>query len=932
MTTAAARPHAVGAPLVAERTNALFDEQRHRIARQTDRLFAGLLVAQYVAGIAAALIISPQAWTGANSSVHTNVWAAVVLGGLIVSLPVTLAMLRPAATLTRHVVAAGQMLMGALLIHLSGGRIETHFHVFGSLAFLAFYRDWRVLITASAVVAADHLLRGIFWPRSVFGVMTTSPWRWLEHAGWVVFEDVFLIGSCLRGVRELHDVADQRARLEATQGRIEQTVAERTRELGEAQARLEAAAAFSVALNQPDAASTYKAAVQCLSQTLRLPIAIVYAAAADGSPVAKFATSLGDVLLKTDTPAGGLPALVIRTGNIQELASPAHKVELCVRNGAGALELSSAIGWPIRFNDRCLGALVTAHVAPLTDEQRAFVLASLDQLAVRMSAFAVEEQRLHLLADLHEQSRALEEARREAERASRVKSEFLANMSHELRTPMNSIMGFTARLIRTLGPTVGERERDALQTVDRNAKHLLNLINDILDLSKIEAGRMDVVREQVDIAAVLREAIDVVTPLLDSRPVTLRTDLPDAPLTLNADTIKIKQVAMNLISNAIKYTDAGSVSVSAAEGDDHALGRVIRIVVRDTGVGIAPEDLPRLFQQFTQLNGGATRRVGGTGLGLVITAQYVHMHGGRIDVESTKGQGSVFTVLLPLDGESRPTTPAPSPDLSTFVRTDGPHTLRSRESRALTVLCVDDEPDVLRYMKLTFEDAGYDVLLAHDFEEATRGAHHNRPDLICLDLGLAGRDGFEVLAALRQDPALASIPVVVVSGSDQEARALASGARCYIAKPVDADDLLTTVREVLAGEVGTALVVEDDPDTRRLTAATLSEHGIEVRTAGNGREALDRLVESVPSVILLDIMMPVMNGFELLEHIQLDPVWRQVPVIILTAKTLVPAEISRLAKVSDAILTKGRGDTERVIEAVLRAVRVPRPQTVGGPA
>jgi signal transduction histidine kinase len=676
LNAASGRPDGTADAPVARRTRELFREHQSRIAQHTDRLFAWLMVAQFAAGVAAALVISPKAWAGTASSTHANVWAAALLGGLIASLPVALALLRPASTLTRHVVAVGQMLMGALLIHLSGGRIETHFHVFGSLAFLAFYRDWRVLVTASAVVVADHVLRGTYWPRSAFGVLAAGPWRWAEHAGWVVFEDVFLIGSCLRGVREMWAVAGQQARLEATQERVEQTVTERTAELAAAQSRLAASAAFSAALNQPDAPSTYRSALQCLARTLRTPVAVVYAAGAEGPPTARFAYTLDDQLPKADGFSGaGLPATVVRTAEVQELAGAG----LRVRTGLGELELTSVIGWPIVFNGRCLGALVTAHPGPPTDEQRAFVHASLDQLAIRMSAFAIEEQRLRLLADLHEQSRALGEARREAERASRVKSEFLANMSHELRTPMNSIMGFTARLIRKLGDTVGERERDALQTVDRNARHLLNLINDILDLSKIEAGRMEVTRERVDVAALVREAAEAVAPLLDGKPVTLRTELPGGALELDADAIKIKQIAMNLVSNAIKYTDAGSVVVSAAEADDPALGRVVRVSVRDTGLGISREDQPRLFQQFTQLNGGTTRRAGGTGLGLVITAQYVRMHGGRIDVESTPGEGSVFTVSLPT-GAAR--LPSPTPATATVPPARASRTRRAPAATA----------------------------------------------------------------------------------------------------------------------------------------------------------------------------------------------------------------------------------------------------------
>src|SRR5437868_5428653 len=214
-----------------ERTTALFEESQLQILQRTDRMFAWLMVFQWLAGIAAALWISPRTWIGATSQVHMHVWAAILLGGAISSLPVFLAFKRPGYAITRHTIAVAQMLTSALLIHLTGGRIETHFHVFGSLAFLAFYRDWRVLISATVVVAVDHLLRGVFLPQSVFGVLTPSSWRWLEHAGWVIFEDAFLLISIQQGLRDMRQVAERQARLEALNESIEQRVHERTRDL-----------------------------------------------------------------------------------------------------------------------------------------------------------------------------------------------------------------------------------------------------------------------------------------------------------------------------------------------------------------------------------------------------------------------------------------------------------------------------------------------------------------------------------------------------------------------------------------------------------------------------------------------------------------------------------------------------------------------------
>ncbi|HWE35350.1 MAG TPA: response regulator [Isosphaeraceae bacterium] len=1047
-------------------------------ATRTDRFFVPLMAFQWMAAIVAAMWVAPVAWEGPAGRTHLHVWAALVLGGAIAGLPIALALLRPGRESTRQVIAVGQMLMGALLIHLTGGRIESHFHIFGSLAFLALYRDWRVLVTASMIVVIDHVLRGLFWPKSVYGLLEATPWRFVEHAGWVIFEDVVLIGSCVRGLREQRATAERQAQLEATRAGIERTVAERTAELrrsearqrailesaqdgiisinrdgriiefnpaaeaifghrreaalgklmeeliipptlreahrsglrryletrearilgrrievpalradgtefpaelaitpievaGEvvftaflrditerrhseatllqrtkdlesAQAQLSGAAEFAVALNQPEVQETYRAALTCLARALKAPLAVAYAVQGDGPPRPKCAVGLDSGPLEARPFTGeGLPAAVVADGEARELVGPFGAEGLRLRLGLGDVGINRVVGWPIVFNRRRIGALVTAHLEPTTDEQRAFVAASLDQLAIRMNAFQVEEQRQRLVADLRAQSQALEAARSDAERASRVKSEFLANMSHELRTPMNSIMGFTQRLIRKLGAGLPERELDALRTVDRNAKHLLGLINNILDLSKIEAGRMELNRIRLDLVAVAREAVEQSAALVDGKPIEVVLDLPDRPVSLDGDATRIKQVVTNLLSNAIKYTDRGTVTVELREAADDRIGRVARLAVRDTGVGIKPEDRGRLFQQFTQLDGSPSRKVGGTGLGLVITAQYVRMHGGRIDVTSEYGHGSEFAVILPLASRPEPASvpaPAPAPSPATnghHSGSDGHHqpdpappaeAEADPEAGALTILCVDDEPDILKYLRLTFEDAGYDVLLAADYDGALDGARH-RPDLICLDLSMPGKDGFEVLRDLRADPGLEKVPVLVVSASPEQARSLAAGARRFLAKPAAAEDLVANVRELLAQEVGSALVVEDNPDTAKLLAETLVEHGIVVRHAANGREALERLAEGTPSVIVLDLMMPVMDGFAFLARVGQDPSWSTIPVVILTAKTLEPGELARLHEVGAPILTKGRGDTERLVDAILKAT-LPRRRLV----
>ena len=380
--------------------------------------------------------------------------------------------------------------------------------------------------------------------------------------------------------------------------------------------------------------------------------------------------------------------------------------------------------------------------------------------------------------DLTTQNHALEDARKAANLATTAKSDFLANMSHELRTPMNSILGFTYRLIKRQGDQLPEQDLDALQTVDRNARHLLALINDILDLSKIEAGKMEIIRESVNIGVLVDNVLSENASLFDSKKLALKTKLIEIPEILQLDKRKIRQILTNLISNAIKYTDEGSIEITMTKIRDPRIGEAISIAVLDTGIGIEDSLKPLIFNKFIMADSSTKRKTTGTGLGLAISRQYANFHGGHIDVKSEYGVGSCFTLTLPLKKD--------------VLVNKG--TTRLSAKKRPTILCVDDEPDVLKLLSSSLQGEGFNVLTAANGNKALEIIEQQKPDLICLDLIMPGISGFDLIHEIRKKFSDTELPIIVISAHEEHLHAIQSGANAYLSKPIQNSSLLKEIQ------------------------------------------------------------------------------------------------------------------------------------------
>lgn len=495
-----------------------------------------------------------------------------------------------------------------------------------------------------------------------------------------------------------------------------------------------------------------------------------------------------------------------------------------------------------------------------------------------------------------------------AEQANRFKSEFLANMSHELRTPLNAIIGYS-EILEEDAEEEGAVEFSAdARKINTAGKHLLAMINDILDLSKIETGRVDLYIENFNIEQFIHDVQQTIQPLVDKNKNELIVECEKNLGDMKSDLTKTRQSLFNLLSNASKFTKNGKITLKVSKTVYNGKPSVV-FEVSDSGIGMNEEQQKRLFQAFTQADSSITRKYGGTGLGLTISKHFCELMGGIIEVQSEPNKGSTFSITLPIE-------------IGKVEENLTEQSQPKNKKRKNTVLVIDDEDSVRELIGRLIEKAGYSVLLAKNGQEGLRLARQYHPQLITLDIIMPGMDGWSVLSVLKNEDNLRDIPVLIISMSRDKELGFSLGASEYLTKPIERDRLVKVLSKYVDNreDIYNVLIVEDDESTQQLLEEmVIREHGNPV-IVGNGFEALEQLKIQIPSVILLDLMMPEMDGFEFIAHVQQSEMWRNIPIIVITAKDLTKEDHQRLNGNVEKILQKGSYNQKQLYQELKQRI------------
>ncbi|HHS96492.1 MAG TPA: GAF domain-containing protein [Chloroflexi bacterium] len=604
-------------------------------------------------------------------------------------------------------------------------------------------------------------------------------------------------------------------------------------------------------------------------------------------------------------------------------AIPAMFEAIRTRQLRVVLDVPSHVRGPVLEFIRAFGVQDAAYV-PLIARERVLGLLSLGRQPGHPPLDEDELEFLQIvganLSVAWENARLYQEAVETAERLKeidRLKSQFLANMSHELRTPLNSIIGFSRVILKGIDGPITEMQRQDLEAIYNSGQHLLGLINDILDISKIEAGKMELDFKPVDLKEVIHGVMSTAIALVKDKPIELQQSVPADLPTIIADERRVRQILLNLVSNAAKFTDEGFIRVEVTYDDEY-----VTISVSDTGIGIPEDKLPKIFEAFTQVDASPSRKYGGTGLGLTITKSFIELHGGEIWVESEVGKGSTFTFRLPIQGpptleEEEEEEPAAE---------EAPQPSGAEEAAAPSgkvVLCVDDDEGVITLFRRYLHKQGYQVVGLTDPSRVVEEAKRLKPYAITLDVMMPEKDGWQVIQELKGDPETKDIPVVMCTIVGDKGKGLSLGAADYLVKPILEQDLLSAL-DRLDREEGRhrVLVVDDQAEDRELLRRIIEgQDGFEVVEASSGQEAIALVKRVRPHIVILDLLMPEVDGFAVLEALKADKSTRNIPIIVVTAKELTEKDRALLNHRIEALVQKGLLDQEELLQDVLAALK-----------
>ena len=570
--------------------------------------------------------------------------------------------------------------------------------------------------------------------------------------------------------------------------------------------------------------------------------------------------------------------------------------------GLAQLKFNSFYSFPLVFQEKPLGVIILASAKNIDKEYlQGYIHALIGSLNNATSYNYIQQQSLKL-----------EQANLELKESDQMKSEFLANMSHELRTPLNSVIGFSGILVKNRKGNLDEKQVDQVGKINRNGKHLLDLINNILDLSKIESGKMELDPKNINIVTFISDTVGMLGGQADSKKIDLHFEnrLDKDSLMINIDEGKLRQILLNIIGNALKFVEetTGSVVVSTQILDSN-----LNIAIKDNGIGIPKDKLKLIFEAFRQVDGSTTRKYGGTGLGLAISKNMISLLGGDIKVSSVLGEGSEFNIILPLENNilTLNESKRDNTSLKQIIKKD----------KIKSILIIDDTQDSRDLIEEYVQD--YENIVIHtakDGEEGLRKAKELKPSLITLDIMMPKMNGWEVLKSIEKDDELKDIPIIIISNVSNKNKALSLGATACLNKPISKTDLTSTLKQNFQFPVANVLIVDDEPDIQDMMVDMVSDAAESVKVASNGKQAYDILEAGFkPEVIFLDLMMPEFSGFDFLNMIKYQDKYKHLNIIVVSAKDFTKEDIDFLNKRNILLVKKGHELESAVIKALEKA-------------